>query len=434
MVYYEYNSLTGGFIMHRNKEDVILKNYDFAKEVFKDFGIDTDKAIEKFKTVPISLHCWQGDDVKGFEDVGDVESQNVVTGSYKGAARNGEELRADIEKAFSMSPSKHRVNLHSIYAEPKKPTPRNELTVDDFSNWIEWAKEKDYGLDFNVSFFTHPMMVDGFSLSSRRKDVRDYWVKAGISGREISNEMGKILGTPCYNNIWIPDGLKDIPANRLVYRQNLIESLDRIFEKKFDRANMRDVLEGKLFGIGIESFTVGSHEFYLAYAAKKGVGVCLDTGHYHPTETAVDKISAVAPLLDDVLLHVSRGVRWDSDHVLTQSDELTALMLEIKRGDFFDKVAIGLDFFDASINRVAAWVIGLRSASKSILTALLEPTHLIEEAEAKGDYTSRLALMEEFKNLPVNAVWDYVCLTTGAYVGTNWLDEIKAYEASLDRD
>jgi L-rhamnose isomerase len=420
--------------MYRNKEDVILRNYDHAKAVYKDFDVDVDKAIEKFKAIPISLHCWQGDDVKGFEDLGDVESQNVVTGSYPGAARNGDELRADIEKAFSMSPAKHRVNLHSIYAEPKKPTPRNELTADDFNGWIEWAKEKDYGLDFNVSFFTHPMMVDGFSLASRRKDVRDYWVKAGVGGREISYEIGKRLGTPCYHNIWVPDGLKDIPANRLVYRQNLIESLDRIFEKKLDRKYIRDVLEGKLFGIGIESFTVGSHEFYLAYAVKNGVGVCLDTGHYHPTETAVDKITAVAPFVDDVLLHVSRGVRWDSDHVLIQGDELDALMLEIKRGDFFDKIAIGLDFFDASINRVAAWVIGLRSAGKSILKALLEPTHLVEEAEANGDYTSRLALMEEFKNLPFNAVWDYVCHTTGTYVGSTWLDEVKAYESGLNRN
>lgn len=420
--------------MYRYKEDVILRNYDHAKSVYKDFGVDTDKAIEKFKSIPISLHCWQGDDVKGFEDLGDVASQNVVTGSYPGAARNGDELRADIEKAFSMSPAKHRVNLHSIYAEPRKPTPRNELTVDDFDKWIEWAKEKDYGLDFNVSFFTHPMMVDGFSLASRKKEVRDYWVKAGIGGREISYEIGKRLGTPCYNNIWIPDGLKDIPANRLAYRKNLIESLDRIFEKKLDREYVRDVLEGKLFGIGIESFTVGSHEFYLAYAVKNGVGVCLDTGHYHPTETVVDKISAVAPFVDDVLLHVSRGIRWDSDHVLIQNDELDALMLEIKRGEFFDKIAIGLDFFDASINRVAAWVIGLRSAGKAILKSLLEPTHLVEEAEASGDFTSRLALMEEFKNLPFNAVWDYVCHITGTYVGSTWLDEVKAYESSLNRN
>ena len=414
------------FVSNQNR---ILNNYDSARKIYADFGIDTDKVMEEFLTIPISLHCWQGDDVKGFEEVGDVASQNLVTGNYKGAARNATELRRDIDTAFSMSPCKHRVNLHSIYAECKNPTPRNEVTVENFQNWIDWAKTNAYGLDFNASFFTHPMMVDGFSLASRKKEVRDYWVKAGIGAREISNEIGKQLGTTCVNNIWVPDGLKDIPANRLKYREYLKDSLDQIFEPAFDKKNVIDVLEGKLFGIGTECFTVGSHEFYLAYAAKNGVGVCMDTGHYHPTETVVDKISSMALLVDDLLLHISRGIRWDSDHVLIQGDDLTNLMLEMKRGGFFNKIGMGLDYFDASINRVAAWVIGLRAAGKAILTALLEPSHLLETAEENGDFTSRLALMEEFKNLPINAVWDMLCLKTGTPLNTEWIEQLKKYEA-----
>jgi L-rhamnose isomerase len=417
--------------MYKKDPDQIRKNYEAAKSVYAAFGVDTEQAIAEFLTIPVSLHCWQGDDVKGFENVGDVASQNVVTGNYPGAARNGSELRGDIEEALSMSPCKHRVNLHSIYAEPKKPTPRNELTAEDFRKWIDWAKTNKYALDFNASFFTHPMMVDGFSLASRRKDVRDYWIKAGIGSREISRDIGRELGECCVNNIWIPDGLKDIPANRRVYRENLIDSLDRIFELKTDRKYEIDVLEGKLFGIALESFTVGSHEFYLAYAAKKGVGVCLDTGHYHPTETVVDKLTSIGLLVDDVLLHISRGIRWDSDHVLIQGDDLLNLMLEMKRSRLFGKIGMGLDFFDASINRVAAWVIGLRSAGKSILTALLEPSDLLEAAEAKGDFTSRLALMEEFKNLPINAVWEQVCLQTGVPINTEWIAQLKDYEEKV---
>lgn len=416
--------------MYQN-DDRIQKDYEAAKESYRAFGVDTDAAMEKFTSIPISLHCWQGDDVKGFEDLGDVPSQNLVTGNYPGAARNASELREDIEEAFRLSPCKHRVNLHSIYAEPKTPTPRNKLTAEDFRGWIDWAKANGYGLDFNASFFTHPMMIDGFSLSSRQKEVRDYWIEAGKGARAISAEIGKELGTPCYNNLWIPDGLKDTPANRLLYRKNLKDSLDQIYEKPYDPACLRDVMEGKLFAIGVESFTVGSHDFYMAYAAKNGLGVCMDTGHYHPTESVADKLSAVVPLLNHALLHISRGIRWDSDHALTQSDELTALMIEMKRGDFFDKVGMGLDFFDASINRVAAWVIGLRAAGKALLTALLEPSHLLEGAEASGDFTSRLALMEECKNLPVNAVWDYLCLRTGVPVGPDWLEEVKHYEISV---
>lgn len=417
--------------MYPTDTEQILKAYEEAKRVYRGFGVDTDEVLRQFREIPISLHCWQGDDVQGFEQLGDVASQNLVTGSYGGAARNARELRQDIDMAFSLSPCRHRVNLHSMYAEPKTPTPRNELTAEDFQNWIDWAKEQGYGLDFNASFFTHPMMVDGFSLASRRKDVRDYWIKAGIGARAISAEIGRQLGTVCVNNIWVPDGLKDIPANRLLYREYLKDSLDQIFALRQDRQYVVDVLEGKLFGIGVESFTVGSHEFYLAYAAKNHVGVCMDTGHYHPTESVVDKLSSVALLVDDLMLHISRGIRWDSDHVLIQCDDLTSLMQEMKRGGFFGKIAMGLDYFDASINRVAAWVIGLRAAGKGMLTALLEPSHLLEQAEAAGDYTTRLALMEEFKNLPINAVWNALCLQTGVPVNTDWLTSLKQYEEAV---
>ncbi len=410
----------------------IHRDFESARETYLSYGVDVDKVLVEFRNIPISLHCWQGDDVRGFENVGDVANQNLVTGNYPGAARNGDELRSDIDMAFGLSPCRHRVNLHSIYAEPRRPTPRNELVTEDFRKWIDWARMKGLGLDFNASFFTHPMMVDGFSLSSRRKDVRDYWVKAGIGAREISRDIGRELGNRCVNNIWIPDGMKDMPANRRLYREHLIDSLDRILESSHDRTYMVDVLEGKLFGIGLESFTVGSHEFYLAYASsRKGVGICMDTGHYHPTESVVDKISSVALLVEDILLHISRGIRWDSDHVLIQGDDLSNLMLELKRGRFFDQVAMGLDYFDASINRVAAWAIGLRAAGRALLRALLEPSDLLEKAESQGDYTGRLALMEEFANLPVQAVWDSLCLDTGVPVGIGMLDAIRLYEQEV---
>ena len=414
------------------KQEQILKSYELAKEVYKEYGVDTDKAIEKFNKVKVSLHCWQGDDVKGLEGQGDVASQNLVTGNYPGAARTGDELRSDIDKACSLSPLKHKVNLHSMYAEKKNP--RNDLTVKDFSNWIEWAKQKGYGLDFNASFFTHKMMNNGFSLACLDKATRDFWVEAGIDSREISLAMGKEIGEKCYNNIWIPDGLKDLPANRFRYRELLTDSLNRIFEKKYTAEEKKltaDVLEGKLFGIGTESFVVGSHEFYMGYAIKNGVGVCMDTGHYHPTETIIDKLSAVTPFVDDVLLHVSRGVRWDSDHVLLQGDDLYGIMQEMARGNLYGKVGIGLDYFDASINRVAAWSIGLRAASKAILYSMLEPFAMIDKAELSGDFTSRLALIDEFKNLPFNAVWDYMLMNKNIAIGKDALAEVKSYEKNV---
>ncbi len=417
--------------MTKRDNEQVLRAYEEAKKVFAGYGVDTDKAIAEFERVPIALHNWQGDDVMGFEKT-DAVSQNLVTGNYPGRARNGEEMRADIDKAFSYSPVAPRVNLHSMYGEPGT-TSREKVTTEDFRKWIDWAKKNDYALDFNCSFFTHPMMNNGFSLASPDKKTRDFWIEAGKGAREIANDMAKETGKTCTNNIWVPDGLKDIPANRFAYRSYLEDSLDQILEKKYDKKNVRDVLEGKLFAIGVECFTVGSHEFYLAYAATHGIGVCMDTGHYHPTESIIDKISSVYNFIDTLLLHISRGVRWDSDHVLLQGDDLTGIMQEVKRGNLYnsDKLFMGLDFFDASINRVAAWTIGLRAAGKALITALLEPTDMLFKAEENEDFTLRLALLDEFKNLPINAVWDYICVKKGVPVGTDWIDDLKKYEQDV---
>lgn len=411
------------------KENIILKNYESAKEIFSQFGVDTEKAIINFSGIKMSVHCWQGDDVKGFEQADGVVSQNLVTGNYAGAARNGDELRADIDMATSLSPFKHKVNLHSMYAEGKSE--RNKVTFADFSRWVEWAKEKGYGLDFNASFFTHKMMDGNLSLTSLKKEVRDYWIEAGKGAREISYNIGKALGQKCVNNIWIPDGMKDIPADRFLFRNILMESLDEILAKKYDKNYLVDTLEGKLFSIGAETFTAGSNDFYLSYAVKNNVGICMDTGHYHLTESIADKISAVSPFVDDILLHISRGVRWDSDHVVVQSDELLSLFEEITRGNLFNKVHLGLDYFDASINRIAAWSTGLRAAAKAAITALLQPVELIKKAEKEGDYSARLILTDEMKNLPYNAVWDYMLLKNNIAIGKEALESIKNYEKDV---
>lgn len=410
----------------------ILEAYQLAKAAYQKVGVDTDQVLKEFAEIPVSLHCWAGDDIKGFEGLGEIESQNVVTGAYPYPARNGEELRGDIDFAFGLSPLKHKVNLHSIYAERQRP--RNDLDVEDFRNWINWAKSKGYGLDFNTSFFAHPMMDNGFSLASLHQETRDYWIKAGIDSRKISLAIGKEMGERCYNNFWIPDGLKDNPASRLRYRELLKESLDQIFAHKYTEEEKKytvDVLEGKLFGIGTEAYVVGSHDFYLGYAIKNGLGVCMDMGHYHPGESVADKLSAVRPFINDLMLHVSRGLHWDSDHVVIQDDNLQAVMTELKRGGYYHNVAIGLDFFDASINRVAGWAIGLRSSAKAILVSLLEPTALLVNAETAGDFTSRLFLSEEIKNLPVNAVWDYLLASKGVPVGQAAVEAIQNYEKTV---
>lgn len=410
-------------------EKNVIKNYELAAERYAAFGVNVDAAIKKFSDVKISLHCWQGDDIRGFEEK-TTKSENVVTGNYPYAARNAAELRADIEKVYSLSPSSHKLNLHSVYAENTR-TDRDGYDIADFAGWIDWAKKTGVGLDYNPSFFAHPMMDNGMSLASPKKDVRDFWIRHGQASREIAYGLGKALGETCVCNLWIPDGLKDDPADRLYYRRLLTDSLDKVFEKKYDKKYLVDTLEGKLFGIGTECFVVGSYDYYLAYAIKNNVGICLDSGHFHPTENIADKFSALADFTDDILLHISRGVRWDSDHVVTYGDMLTSIMTEAKRADMLSRLHIGLDYFDASINRIFAWAIGPRNADRALLTALLEPTELIKKAERDGDFGLRLALSEEAKALPSSAVWDYLCLSRGIPVGEDWINEVKAYEKNV---
>jgi L-rhamnose isomerase len=392
--------------------------YTLAKQRYAALGVDTDRALDTLARIPISLHCWQGDDVTGFE-AADAELGGglAVTGNYPGKARNASELRRDLDKAYSLIPGTHRLNLHAIYAETGgQRVERNDLRPKHFSAWIDWAKANDHGIDFNPTCFSHPMAESGFTLASYDEGVRNFWIE------------------PCVTNIWIPDGLKDIPVGRKTPRMLLRDSLDKILAEEIDPQYNLDAVECKLFGIGSESYVVGSHEFYLGYAvgrcasAASNVLLCLDSGHFHPTEVISDKLSSVLTFVDEVLLHVSRGVRWDSDHVVILSDELQAIAQEVVRGGFLDRVHIGLDFFDASINRVAAWVIGTRNALRALLMALLEPIDQLREMEVSGDYTGRLALLEELKGLPFGAVWDYFCLRQGVPVGISFMDQVRAYE------
>jgi L-rhamnose isomerase len=414
-------------------DSFVERAYDLARERYAQLGVSTDRALEVLSTIPISLHCWQGDDVGGFEnDLGLTGGGIQATGNYPGKARTADELRADLDKALSLIPGRHRVNLHAIYAETHgRPVERDRLGPEHFAGWTDWARARGLGLDFNGTFFSHPKAADGFTLSSRDEGVRRFWVDHGIACRKIGECFGRELGSPCVTNVWIPDGYKDTPADRKTPRERLKRSLDEIFAEKLDPRYHRDAVEGKLFGIGSESYVVGSHEFYLGYAVANGTLLCLDAGHYHPTETIADKISSVLTWLDEILLHVSRGVRWDSDHVVTLSDDLRAIAEEVVRGDYLGRVHVGLDFFDASINRVAAWVIGTRCMLKALLIALLEPITKLREMEASGDYTGRLAMMEELKTLPFGAVWDYHCLRQGVPVGPAWLDVVRAYERDV---
>jgi len=404
--------------------------YAMAKERYAMLGVDTDTSLETLAQIPISLHCWQGDDVGGFESPdAELGGGLAATGSYPGKARNADELRRDLDKAYSLIPGVHRLNLHSIYAETGgRQVKRNALQPEHFSAWVDWAKENGHGLDFNPSFFSHPMAESGFTLASCDAGIRRFWIEHGIACRKIGEHFGRQLGTPCVTNIWIPDGFKDTPVDRKTPRQLLKSSLDAVLAEKIDPAYNLDAVESKLFGLGSESYVVGSHEFYLGYAITNNILLCLDSGHFHPTEVISDKLSSVLMFVDEVLLHVSRGVRRDSDHVVTLTDELRAIAQEIVRGSFLERVHIGLDFFDASINRVAAWVIGARSTMRTLLMALLEPLGQMRELETEGDYTARLALLEELKGLPFGAVWDYFCLQQGVPVGIGFMDEIRDYE------
>jgi L-rhamnose isomerase len=409
-------------------------SYPLAKERYAAMGVDTEAAMARLATIPISLHCWQGDDVGGFENTGEGLSGGIaVTGNYPGRARTPDELRSDLDKALSLIPGKHRLNLHAFYGEfGGKKVDRDEIAPEHFSNWIAWAKAKGMGMDFNPTCFAHPKAADGFTLSHADKSIRDFWVEHCIRSREISAVMGKELGSPCVMNVWVPDGYKDTPVDRVSPRRRLEDSLDRIFTKAQDPAHMLDAVECKLFGIGSESYVVGSHEFYMGYAVKNQKLLCLDAGHFHPTETITDKLGSALMFVPEILLHVSRGVRWDSDHVVTLDDALQSISSSLVRDDLLCRTHIGLDFFDASINRIAAWTIGTRNTLKSLLIALLEPAAL-KEAEASGDLTTRLALMEELKGMPWGAVWDQYCERQGVPVGMDWMNVISSYESEVLR-
>ncbi|UCD53526.1 MAG: L-rhamnose isomerase [Phycisphaerales bacterium] len=410
----------------------IEKAYELARQRYGELGVDTDQAMDRLSKIAISLHCWQGDDVGGFEnpDTG-LDGGIAVTGSYPGKARVPDQLRADLDKTLSLIPGKHRLNLHAIYLDTNRKVERNALEPEHFTSWVQWAKANGLGMDFNGTYFSHPKADSGFTLSSADEGIRKFWIEHGICCRRIGAYMGAELGTPCVTNVWVPDGYKDIPIDRLGPRERLANSLDQIFAEKLDPQVHLDAVESKLFGIGAESYTTGSHEFYLGYAASRQTLLCLDAGHFHPTEVISEKISSVLMFVPELLLHVSRPVRWDSDHVVILDDELRAIAQQLVRNNFLGRTHIGLDFFDASINRIAAWVIGTRCMIKALLIALLEPTEKLRQAEAEGDFTSRLALLEEAKTLPYGAVWDYYCTKSDVPAGESWLAEVKAYEKDV---
>ncbi len=415
---------------------LIEKHYEQAREKYGEIGVDTEKALSNLEQVSLSLHCWQGDDVGGFETGGGVLSGGGIqaTGNYPGRARTPDELRMDLEKAFSMIPGPHRLNLHASYGEfGGKVVDRDAIEPAHFQGWIDWSKKQNIQLDFNSTYFSHPKADAGFTLSSKDEGIRAFWIEHAKRCREIGAHMGRELGSPCIHNVWIPDGAKDITVDRWKHRELLKAALDAIFEKPFDPLHMKDAVECKLFGIGSESFVVGSHEFYMGYALTRGKMLCIDLGHFHPTESIADKLSSILLYTDELLLHVSRGVRWDSDHVVIMNDDVRSMAEEIVRGDVLGRVHVATDFFDASMNRVGAWVIGSRSTIKSFLNALLEPHEELKSYEEQGDYFSRLALLEELKTMPFGAVWDYYCLRTGVPVSMNYIEEIQRFEREVLR-
>jgi L-rhamnose isomerase len=412
--------------------DRIKANYQNAKAQFSELGISTDDVLKRLNSIPISMHCWQGDDVSGFEDPdGQLTGGIQTTGNHPGKATTPAQLRADIDYAMSLIPGALRLNLHAIYLESDTPVERDQIKPVHFENWVKWAKENQVGLDFNPSCFSHPLSAENMTLTHPDPKIREFWINHCIASRKVSEYFGKELGTPSVMNIWIPDGYKDIPADRLGPRQRLVESLDKIIEEPISKEHHKDAVESKLFGIGTEAYTAGSNEFYLGYAATRDVMLCLDAGHFHPTEVISDKISSASLYVDEMLLHVSRPIRWDSDHVVMLDDETQAIANEIIRHDLLERVNIGLDFFDASINRIAAWTIGTRNMRKALLRALLEPSDQLKQYELDGDYTSRLALLEETKSLPWSAVWDYYCMEQDVPVGLSWLSQVKSYEEEV---
>lgn len=412
------------------KNELVLKSYEIAKERYAELGVNIDEALAKMQDISISIHCWQADDVTGFENLGSLGGGGIqATGNYPGKARNIDEIRADIEKVLTLVGGSHRLSLHEIYGDFRgRKVDRNEVDATYFGSWMQWAKETGLKLDFNSTSFGHPKSGD-LSLANPDKEIRNFWIEHTKRCRQISEEMGKFQNDPCIMNLWIHDGMKDLTVNRLKYRQLLEQSLDEIFATEYK--NMKDCIEAKLFGIGLESYTVGSYDFYLGYGAKKQKIVTLDTGHFHLTESVADKISSLLLFTPEIMLHVSRPIRWDSDHVVILNDDISELAKEIVRADALNKIHIGLDFFDASINRIGAYTVGIRSTQKAFMQALLEPLTKLREYEANGQYFERLALLEEAKTLPWNAVWDYFCLKNNIAVGEDYIGEIQQYEKEV---
>ena len=411
---------------------LIEQAFELAKQRFSAIGVDVDAALAQLDRVPVSMHCWQGDDVRGFENPqGELTGGIQATGNYPGRARSASELRADLEQALALIPGPKRLNLHAIYLESEQPVERNAIEPKHFAGWVEWAKKHRLGLDFNPSCFSHPLSADGFTLAHADDRIRQFWIDHCKASRKVSAYFGEQLGTPSVMNIWVPDGMKDLTVDRLAPRQRLLASLDEIIKEKLNPAHHIDAVESKLFGIGAESYTVGSNEFFMGYATSRQTALTLDAGHFHPTEVISDKISTVMLYVPRLLLHVSRPVRWDSDHVVLLDDETQAIASEIVRHRLFDKVHIGLDFFDASINRIAAWVIGTRNAKKALLRALLEPVEQLRQLEQEGDFTARLALLEEQKSLPWQAVWEHYCLRHDVPADASWLGDVRNYEQQI---
>ncbi|MCL2772009.1 MAG: L-rhamnose isomerase [Oscillospiraceae bacterium] len=409
------------------------KSYETAKEIYASLGVDTDKAIEAMKKFTLSIHCWQGDDVGGFENSGaSLDGGLAATGNYPGKARNANELRGDMTKAFEFIPGLKKANIHAMYLEADKKVDRDEIEPKHFDGWVNWAKEQKIGIDFNPTYFSHPKAADGFTLSSADEGIRQFWVEHTKRCRKISEYIGIQTGVRSINNIWIPDGFKDITIDKTAPRERLMRSLDESIAEMLNPIATVDAVESKLFGIGSESYVVGSHEFYMGYVMKnKQLLLTLDAGHYHPMEMISSKISTLMLFIVQMLLHVSRPVRWDSDHVVIMDDELLAICQEIVRGNYDYRMNVALDYFDASINRIAAWVIGSRNTMKTMLRAYLEPYELLKKAEADGDLTTRLAITEELKSYPFQAVWDYYCEINNVPVRDKWLAEVKDYEKNV---
>jgi L-rhamnose isomerase len=407
-------------------------SYQSARDAFAEWGVDTEAAMEALARIPISVHCWQGDDVVGFEGQSGASGGGIqATGNHPGRARTPDELRADLEFAYSMIPGKHRLNLHAFYMDTEETPDRDEIEYRHFAPWVDWAREQGIGLDFNPTFFAHAKADDNLTLSHPDKGIRDFWIEHGKRSREIAAKMGEELGTAAVNNIWVPDGSKDIPVDRMAARQRLEASLDQMLAPAHDTAHLRDAVESKLFGIGVEAMTVGSHEFYLGYAIRKGTLLCLDMGHFHPTENIADKLSSVALSVDELLLHVSRPMRWDSDHVILLDDAIRGMAQELVFADLLDRTHIGLDFFDATISRTAAWVIGVRNMQKALLEALLMPQARLKEAEAALDFTTRFVVTEELKDMPFSTVWAEFCARNDRPTGKALVGELDGYQSRV---